>query len=90
MNAAARSAAFSRATLDFQVVADQLCPEIIGAARLLFKYRTRLSAVQTASEMDDLRVAMTELMSVFNRLNFAHAAMTIGETASRIKQAAET
>lgn len=89
MDAAALSAAFSRASLDFHVKADAAGVEIIGIARSLFMHRGRLSPIHVAMDMDTLRDAMRDLNATFTRLDLAHAAMTVGETASKIKAAAE-
>lgn len=89
MDAAALSAAFSRASLDFHVKADGSCVEIIGIARTLFMHRAKLSAVSVEIDMESLRKAMIELNAAFTKLDLAHAAMTVGETASKIRAAAE-
>jgi hypothetical protein len=83
------AAAFSRANAAFNVKAKQAGSDIIGHAHALYFHDRRMSAAQVATEMENLREAMRELNSAFTQLDFAHAAMTVGETASRIRSAAE-
>lgn len=83
------AAAFSRANAAFNVKAKQAGGDIIGHAHALYFHDRRMSPAQIASEMENLREAMRELNSAFTQLDFAHAAMTVGETASRIRSAAE-
>lgn len=89
MDTAAVTAAFQRAAVDFEVQAKNAGAEIIGHAHTLFFQRSRLSPSQMALEIENIRDALVQLNSTFTRLNLAHAAMTVGETASRIRAAAE-
>lgn len=81
--------AFSRANAAFNVKAKQAGSDIIGHAHALYFHDRRMSPAHVATEMENLREAMRELNSAFTQLDFAHAAMTVGETASRIRSAAE-
>jgi hypothetical protein len=82
-------AAFSRAAIEFDVTAKNAGADIIGHAHALFFHQRKMSAAQIALEMENLRTEMRELNNAFTQLDFAHAAMTVGETASRIRAAAE-
>lgn len=88
MDPAAIAAAFSRANADFNVQAKIVGADIIGHAHALYFHDREMSAAQIATEMENLREAMRELNNSFTQLDFAHAAMTVGETASRSRQAA--
>lgn len=88
-NPEALAADFSTAAVDFDVKAKNAGAEIIGHAHALFFHHKKMSAVQIAMEMDCLRDALRELNGSFSQLELAHAAMTVGETASRIRAAAE-
>lgn len=89
MTPAELAAAFSGATAAFNVKAKQAGTDVIGTAHALYFHDRRMSAAQVALEMENLREAMRELNSSFTQLDFAHAAMTVGETASRTRSAAE-
>ncbi len=83
------AAAFNRAAVDFDVHAKNAGAEIIGHAHTLFFQHNRMSPSQIALEMENLREAIRDLNNSFSLLERAHAAMTVGETASRIRSAAE-
>lgn len=87
MTDAALRSAFASASLDFHVAIGCRATDIIGSAHVIFAHRTRISALQVSMEMDDLRKAMIELNAAFTRLDLAHSAMTVGETASKIREA---
>lgn len=82
------AANFSTAALDFDVKAKNAGAEIIGHAHALFFHHKKMSPGQAAMELDSLRDALRELNGSFAQLELAHAAMTVGETASRIRMAA--
>lgn len=86
---AALAAAFTTAAVDFDVKAKNAGAELIGHAHALFFHHKKMSAGQVAMELDSLRDAMHELNGSFSQLEHAHAAMTVGETASRIRAAVD-
>lgn len=79
--------AFRTAAVEFDVQAKNAGAEIIGHAHAIFFQFKRMSPSQLELEMETLREAMRNLNAAFTRLDFAHAAMTVGETASRIRDA---
>lgn len=86
---AALAADFSTAAVNFDVSAKNAGAEIIGHAHALFFHHKKMSPTQVAMEMDNLRDRLRDLNGSFAQLESAHAAMTVGETASRIRAAAE-
>jgi hypothetical protein len=86
---AALAAAFSTAAVDFDVKAKNAGAEIIGHAHALFFHHKKMSPNQVATELESLRDRMRDLNGSFAQLEKAHAAMIVGETASRIRAAAE-
>jgi hypothetical protein len=88
-DAAALAGDFSSAAVDFDVKAKNAGAEIIGHAHALFFHHRKMSPSQIEIELENLRDAMRELNGSFAQLELAHAAMTVGETASRIRAAAE-
>lgn len=86
---AALAAAFSTAAVDFDVKAKNAGAEIIGHVHALFFHHKKMSAGQVAMELESLRDRMRDLNGSFAQLEHAHAAMTVGETASRIRAAGE-
>jgi hypothetical protein len=83
------AANFSGAAVDFDVKAKNAGAEIIGHAHALFFHHKKMSAGQVAMELDSLRDRLRDLNGSFAQLELAHSAMTVGETASRIRAAAE-
>lgn len=81
---------FADATLAFEIAAKNACPEVIGAAHLLYLDHRRLSPVLLTHHLEQIREALQRMNNTFAGLTRAHAAMRVGETASRIIQAAET
>lgn len=77
--------AFNEAALDFSAIAKDSCADIIGRAHMIYQYKDRMSATALQLELEYLRENVMTLNSAFTRLDFAHAAMTVGETASRIR-----
>lgn len=86
---AALAANFSTAAVNFDVQAKNAGAEIIGYAHALFFHHKKMSAGQVAMELESLRDRLRDLNGSFTQLELAHAAMTVGETASRIRAAAE-
>ena len=82
--------AFATAAVEFEVQAKNAGAELIGHAHTLFFQRTRMSPSQIALEIENIREAMFALNTAFTKLDFAQAAMTVGETASRIRAAVTT
>jgi hypothetical protein len=80
---------FHDAMADMSAKAKDSGADLIGHAHMLYFGHRAMSASQINLEIEYMRQAMMGLNAAFTKLDLAHAAMTVGETASKIRGAAE-
>lgn len=81
--------AFPHAVASFHVKTSTIGVELGNVAFALHRYSRNLSVAQTRNAMDDIRGHMAELNAAYAQLERAYTAATVGETASRVRAAAE-
>lgn len=83
------SEAFREAASKLSVAAKTAASEVIGEAHTLSIYGKQLNPAQVRCVIDEIGEHMRVLNAAYAALRGIHTAMTVGETAARIRAAAE-